>query len=132
MLHEINDGEFSVFVVVGRNAKDDYTKRKVQKDRKKLQLWLDALLKDRHVIMFYMDGVDEKMIIGSKKEIFGELLQTPINFDIINNKLKPQNYYCTFFEVPTRKPMAVHVDTLTKFIVRQEGLSELSSRTRLI
>jgi len=132
MLHEINDGEFATFIVVERKVKDEYTARKVQKDRRKLQIWLDALLSDRHVIIFYKEGNEEKMFVGSKKEMFGELPTTPMNIDIINNKVKLQSYYCTCFEVPNRTPVAVHVESVTKFIVRQEGLSELSSRTRLI
>lgn len=132
MLHEISDGEFSTYIVVDRKVKDDYTKRKVQKDRKKLQIWLDRLLGDRNVIIFYEEKGEEKVIVGSKKEMFGELPKTPINIDIINNKVKLQNYYCTFFELPSRRPMALHVDTVTRFIVRQEGLSELSSKTRFV
>lgn len=132
MLHEIGDGEFCTFVVVDRKVKDDYTKRKVQKDRRKLQIWLDKLLTDRNVIIFYMENGEEKMFIGSRKEIFGPLPTTPMNLDVVNNKLRIQDYYCKCFELPTRKPMAIHVDTIVKFIVRQEGLSELSSRTRFI
>jgi hypothetical protein len=132
MLHEINDGEFSMFVVVERKVKDDYSKRKVQKDRRKLQIWLDKLLSDRHVIIFYNQNNEEKMIIGSKKEMFGPLPETPMNIDIINNKVKLQNYYCTCFELPSRNPIAIHVDTVTRFIVKQDGVSELSSRTRFI
>jgi hypothetical protein len=132
MLNEINDGEFSTYFVVDRKVKDEYTARKVQKDRRKLQIWLDKLLEDRHVIIFYKDGREEKMFVGSKKEMFGELPTVPMNIDIINNKVKLQNYYCTCFEVPSRAPVAVHVDSVTKFIVRQDGLSELSARTRFI
>jgi hypothetical protein len=45
MLHEINDGEFTTFNVVERKVKDDYTARKVQKDRRKLQIWLGRIIK---------------------------------------------------------------------------------------
>jgi hypothetical protein len=132
MLHEINDGEFATYVVVDRVVKDDYTKRKVQKDRRKLQIWLDRLLFDRHVIVFYKDNGVEKISVVTKKEIFSELPVTPINIDIINNKVKLQSYYCTAFEVPSRNPVSIHVDTITKFIVRQDGLSALSAKTRFI
>lgn len=132
MIHEISDGEFCTFLLVDRKIKDEYTYRKAQKDRRKLQLWLDALLKDRNVIIFYLEDGEEKMVIGSRKEIFGELPQTPMNLEVVNKKVRLQSFYCTFFELPTRKPMAVNINALTRFIVRQEGLSELSSRTRLI
>lgn len=128
MLHEIGSHEYSTFVQVLRVAKDDYAARKVQKDRTKVKKLLDGLLADREVIIFYNDNGVEKQVIGTtkkfvEKEEWPAPVLTPLTTEIINNKEVLEDQYCRFWAFPQREPIAVHVDKITKFIVRTEGLT---------
>lgn len=128
MLSETITAEFSIYVQQLREPKDDYAKRKVQKDRQKLRVMINALLEDREVIIFYKDNEVEKQVIGTKKkpvpqEEWPPLPDLPKTIEIINNKEVPEIHHCAFWLYPLREPILIHLDQITKFIVRNEGLT---------
>lgn len=131
MIHELTSNDFVTYEVKDRKIKDPYTARKAQKDRKKLVIWLEALLKDREVIIFFMDGEEERSIIATLKD-YEELPSAPMNIEIINNKVKLQMHYIRCYEQPTRTPYVIHTDNITKFITRSEGVLEISRKTRFV
>jgi hypothetical protein len=130
MLHELCTGEYTVFTVVNRAPKDDYIKRKVQKDRKKLLKLLNAILLDREVIITYMEDEIEKTTVASLIETFDEFPNMPLSTEIVNNQAVLEMQYCFMYERPSRTQIVIHADQITKFIVRTEGLSELSKSIR--
>ena len=130
MLHELCTGEYTIFTVVNRVPKDDYIKRKVQKDRKKLLKLLNALLRDREVIISYVEDDVEKTSVASLVETFDEFPDMPLSTEIVNNQAVLEMQYCFMYERPSRAQIVIHADQITKFIVRSEGLSELSKTIR--
>lgn len=133
MLHELCSNEYTTYKVIARDAKDDYVRRKVQKDRKKLLKWLNGLLADREVIIFYKDEDEEKVIIGSLNnvtEMYIPFPEMPLTIEIVNNQEVLEQQHCFMYEQPTRTPIVIHVDQITKFIVRTEGLSEIHKSIR--
>ena len=130
MLHELCTGEYTVFTVVNRAPKDDYIKRKVQKDRKKLLKLLNAILLDREVIISYMEDDIERTTVASLIEIFDDFPDMPLTTEIVNNVAVLEMQYCFMYERPSRKQIVIHADQITKFIVRSEGLSALSKTIR--
>lgn len=131
MLHELCTGEYTTYTVINRVPKDDYIKRKIQKDRNKLMKWMNALLKNREVILFYKQDDVEKMSIVSLIEIFGTMPDDiPMNVEIVNNKEVLEMQHFVMYERPSREQIVIHADQITKFIVRTEGLSELHKTIR--
>lgn len=129
MLHELRSQEFRTFTQKLRAPKDDYERRKVQKDRMKLKGLLEGLLNDREVIIFYRDGEEEKMVLGTckkffEKEVWPELPTVEPTIEIINNKEVPQMHHCRFWEFPSRTPMVIHFDNITKFIIHSKENDE--------
>lgn len=127
MLHEYTTTQYITYVQKIRDPKDDYAKRKVQKDRLKVKTLLDGLLADREVIIFYEEDSIEKQVVGSTKrfvlgESLPELPTPPISIETINNREVELNYYCTFWQFPLREPVMVHVDKITKFIISNAGI----------
>ena len=121
MLIEIGSNDFTTFVQEHRKIKDAYSQRKAQKDRLKAKMLLDGLLADRDVIVFYMeDGVEKQVVATTKKilplEVWAELPLPPMTTEIINDKEVLENHYCTFYKFPTKEPVMVHIDNVTKFI----------------
>lgn len=128
MLTELSTHEFTTFIQTLRAPKDEYAKRKVQKDRMKLKELLDGLLRNREVILFYRENGEEKYVIGTTRkyveaEVWPELPDVPMSVEIINNQEVEEMHYCRFWSFPDRTPLAIHLDNVTKFIVSKEGLN---------
>jgi hypothetical protein len=69
-LHELRTNEYFTFTQKLRDVGDDpYLKHKAIKDRQKARELLNGLLKDREVIIFYLDDGVEKNIIGTLKKL---------------------------------------------------------------
>lgn len=130
MLHELCTGEYTIYSVITRDAKDDYARRKVQKDRKKLLKWLNAILENREVIVFYKQDDVEKFAVTSLMEKFDDFPEMPHTVEIINNQEVLEMQYCFMYELPSRTQLVLHADQITKFIVRTAGLSDLSKTVR--
>lgn len=128
MLIEIVSNEFKTYVQELRQPKDDYTKRKIQKDRQKLLAMLEGLMEDREVIIFFNEGGVEKQVVGTRKkyiekEYLPELPLPPKMIEMINNNPVEETHHIVFWQIPLREPTIIHLDDVTKFIVRAEGLT---------
>lgn len=127
MLAELLTHDFITFTQTLREPKDDYAKRKVQKDRLKVKELLDGLLRNREVIIFYLkDGVEHQIIGTTKKyveaEIWPELHDAPVSIEVVNNLEVEEFHHCQLWSMPDRTPMTIHLDTITKFVVSNTGL----------
>ena len=131
-LYELYSKEYVVWTQKLREADDDYTKHKVQKDRQKLRSLINGLLNDREVIIFYYDEEgNEKQLIGTKKRDFTqlrekwpELPEVPMSTVIINNKVVPQQHHAVFWLFPERTPFILHLDKIIKIIVKNDGVNQ--------
>ena len=128
MLTEIVTNQFKIYTQSLRTPKDDYTRRKIQKDRQKLLVMLNGLLNDREVILFYKDGAEEKQVVVTRKnfiekEILQELPTAPRMIEIINNTEVEEVHHIVCWQIPLREVLSIHLDDITKFIVWGEGLT---------
>ena len=127
-LHELRSNEYYTFTQKLRETKDDpYLKHKAIKDRQKARELLNGLLKDREVIIFYLDDGIEKNIIGTlkkllEKEYWPPLDPIPKSLASINNQLVPQEHHVAFWEIPLKEARLIHIDSITKFMTRLDGI----------
>ena len=127
-LTELRSNEYYTFTQKLRETKDDpYLKHKVIKDRQKAREILTALLKDREVIISYLDNGTEKTIIGTlkkllEKEYWPELESIPKTLVSINEVLVPQEHHIAFWEFPLKEARLIHIDAITKFVTKLDGI----------
>lgn len=130
-LYELYSQEYVVWTQTLREANDDYTKHKIQKDRQKVRSLLNGLLDDREVIIIYHDEEgNEKQVIGTRKrdavamkEKWPELPELPISTVIINEKVVPQEHHVKFWLYPERTPFILHLDKVLKIIIKNNGVN---------
>lgn len=126
-LHELQSGEYITTTQELRVAKDEYTARKVQKDRRKARKWITALLDDREVIIFHKEGDEEKMKLGTRKGYDCNFADIPVDIEVWNDTEHEVQNHIMFYEYPSQKPAAIHIDTITKFICRKDGIIDISN-----
>lgn len=127
MLHELTAGDYSIFEQHLRVPKDAYSLRKTQKDRKKLKIWLNAILETRDVIVFYKDGDTEVMKFISKRLADVEMPDAPIGAETIGYETYIVVHYILCNDLFSKEPLAIPVDSITKFICTSDGLTALSN-----
>lgn len=129
MLQEIGTAEFITYVVKRRHPSDLYNERKIQKDRKKMLIWINNLLANFEVIVFYLENGTEKSKIGSMKTTYGPLPGGNISVELVAGRPILEFQYCQFFEEPTKEPHSIHADLITKFMVKNDPkVSEISKK----
>ena len=129
MLLELCTSEYAIYEIKHREPKDDYSKRKIQKDLRKLEKWLNGLLENHEVIIFYKEGDQEKIIVGTRIAPHEglELPISPLEDEIVNGQVNKVSNYCCFFAMPTREPTTIHFNDITKFIVKIDNVSKISN-----
>lgn len=129
MLTELCTNEYAVYDVKKREPKDEYSKRKIQKDIRKLEKWLNALLEHQEVIIFYReDGVENVSVATRIPPHDGLVLpESPLEDEIVNGQVNKVKNHCCFFEVPSRTPKMVHLDQITKFITKIDNVNTISN-----
>jgi hypothetical protein len=134
MLNQLNSNQYTIYTVQTRGKKNDaYEDSKIDRDRFKLRRWVEALLADREVIMFWTEEDTDYMMVGTTKvnpgEGFAELPKDlPTIKCNVNGKEVDEPQFITFHCVPGREIATVDVDHITKFIVSIEGLVELTQK----
>ena len=129
-IEEKNSGEFVQYVQVIREAKDDYTARKVQKDRHKHITWLTAVLERKEVILTFKhdDNVYTEFVTlkdPTDGRFTQQFLEAPIDKIIVHGEEVDEDQYVRCYLLPTYDPMLVHVDDIVCWITTQEGMNEL-------
>ena len=133
MIHEIYTDEYVIYTVVARKPKtDNYSKKKIMKDRIKLSRWLKTLLQHCEVMIIYDDNGVEKIEVGTLVKGFAEFPDAPLETITIMNKTKLLFNYCRFYTVPKLEPRSVHLDKIKKFIVKNDNVTELSNKVSFI
>jgi len=134
MLNQLNSNSYATYTVKHRAVKgDNYADAKIDKDRYKLRRWIEALLADREVIIFWTEDDTEYVMIGTTnvkpEEGYGKLsTDLPTIKCNINGKDVDEPKFITFHCVPGREIATVDVDHITKFIVDINGLVELTQK----
>lgn len=127
MLQELWTNDFAIYTVEQRKVIDDFTLRKSQHDRRKLRKFLNALLLEKEIMFWYNDDSGkEKTVIGTlKNQDYRKLLDAPIVIEKYRKRSYLEFYHLRFFQCPSRIPMNLHLDSITKFVLSTENLSEL-------
>ena len=129
MLSETNTNEFVIFDVSIRKPKDVMAVRKIQKDIRKLEKWLHALMDKKDVIVVYEDeNGEEKLIVGTRIPPHDgiDLPVSPLEDEVVNGVTRKVANHCCFFSTPQRIPTMIHFDKIKKFIVTQTDINEIS------
>lgn len=127
-LHELRSNEYCTYTQKLRDVGDDpYLKQKARKDRQKVRELLNGLLKDREVIISYLDDGVEKTIIGTLKKLLEKEYWPPLDpvpklLVSINEVLIPQEHHVAFWEIPLKEARLIHIDSITKFMTKSDGL----------
>jgi len=129
MIHELFTNDFAFYRQEIREAKDDYTKHKIDKDRRKAHKWISEFLKKAEIILTYKNGNDTITTIATlnvKTDL--ELPQTPMTHVTINGKQVLEDQYLRFYRMPEVLPDCIHVDQVLCFFVSNQHVSEVSGR----
>jgi hypothetical protein len=127
-LTETNTDDFVTYSQDLREAKDDYTARKVQKDRHKHIHWLNTVTESREVIIEYIDQEGEKIRKVATRVGFEnyEWEDTPLTTEIVNGEDILEDQYVRLISMPERDTFVVHVDNILSWtLARDSGLDEL-------
>jgi len=132
-MEERNSNEFVQYVQVKREAKDDYTKRKVQKDRYKLIHWLTTILKEKEVILTFTHDArvyTEFVTLQPPmdKRILEEFPPAPLTKEIIHGEEVEEDQYIRCYHLPTWDPMLIHADEVVCWICTQDKMNDLHKK----
>jgi hypothetical protein len=135
MIHETRTNDLVTYTVEKRKVKegDPTSLYKSQKDRESLRNWLRALLKENDVMIFYIDEDDgkEKFIIGTNKGFNEDVMKIPVIDEDWLGEIQPTYHHVPFISVPDQKPLHIHLDDITKFVLKNDKIIEISNKTVL-
>jgi hypothetical protein len=135
MLHELNTNDLVTYIVETRVVKegDETALYKFQRDRQRLRNWLVALLKENDVIIFYNDedtGL-EKFVIATTVGYDESLIEIPTITETFGDETCEVHHHLPFVSVPDGTPYYIHVNDITRFILKNDKVYEISKKTRL-
>ena len=117
MLRETFNGEYVTYEIYNKRKFDDFRGR--IKDDILLKEWLEILLLDRNVLI-YFDCEEIRCTLKSIKNI------PALTEEHLKRDSNASNFF-TVYEIETKEFVTFHVYDVRKFIVRSEGVTELSS-----
>ena len=122
-LTEYHTDEFVTYTQTLREAKDQYTARKVQKDRIKHVGWFNACLSQKDIIITFK-GKDTTYILASKngQEI---LPDPPITIENVLGEDKEQIQHIVFYSKPDGNIYVVHIDDVLCWSVTNSMMSNI-------
>lgn len=135
MIKELRTDELVTYTVEKRKVTegDDMAQYKSQRDRQRLRNWLNALLKEHDVLIFYVDEDDgiEKFVIGTTKDFNTEAFEIPVIKESWLGEVEDSYHHVPFVSMPDRTPYYIHADDITKFILKNDKIIEISKKTKL-
>lgn len=133
MITELFTDDFGIYTVRKRKITDDTSLYKSQRDRQKLRNFLKALLRENEVVIFYIDEDDglEKFVVATTRLVNDELFDLPVVIETFRDE-KYEAVHCVgFVSVPDNTPYYINVDDITRFLLKNDKILEISSNTRL-
>ena len=131
MLRETYTDEYVIYTVEPRKVKDNYTLRKSQKDRKKLSLWINELLKRGEVVITYVDEDGNEKTIGATKvkppSCPFDLKDSPKEIEEFEGKTKEIDSCFSLFEMPIKMPILIPVNSVKQFVLKNDRITEISN-----
>ena len=130
-LQETNTDDFVTYSQTIREAKDDYTARKVQKDRHKHIHWLNTVAGEREVIIEYTNQENEMVRKVATRIGFEnyEWEDTPLTAEVVTGEEVLEDQYVRLISMPDRNPFVIHVDNILSWTLsRDKHLDELDKK----
>lgn len=130
-LQETNTDDFVTYSQTIREAKDNYTARKVQKDRHKHIHWLNTVAGEREVIIEYTNQENEMIRKVATRIGFEnyEWEDTPLTAEVVNGEEVLEDQYVRLISMPDRNPFVIHVDNILSWTLsRDKHLDELDKK----
>ena len=125
-LGEINTDEFVTYTQTLREAKDQYTARKVQKDRIKHVGWFNTVLSQKDIVITYK-GAESTQIIASKTGVgVDPLPEPPITIENIHGDDVEEIQHIVFYSKPDGRIHVVHIDDVICWTVTNTMMNQIS------
>lgn len=127
-LAETGGHQFTKFTQTLREPKDDYTKRKIQKDRHLHIKWLNCVMKYKEIILTYKDGDEIKQEFVSTVPYNGDLQPFPDRpqiKEIVHGEEVLEDQYIRVYRAPDNVPLTIHIDEVLEWVTYTLGLNEI-------
>jgi len=133
MFSEIFTDDLAVYTVVPREITDDTALYKFQRDRQKKRKFIQELLKHNEIMIFYIEEEDglEKFVVATLKNIDVDAFDLPEAIDEWRNNTYQVKHHVPFISVPDKTPFYIHVDDITKIVLRNENIQEVTKNLKL-
>lgn len=127
-LTELYTEQLCVYTVEPRKDKgDEYTMRKLQKDRMKNFTWMTELLRKNEIIMFYKDGNEIKHDVCTMMGYEDRLPNAPLSSIHYRGDDFVQLHYLRVINLTKgRLPQLIHVDDVVQFILKNDNVSDIA------
>jgi hypothetical protein len=132
MIEEFYTEELVIYTFKNRKDKgDEYTARKIQKDRKKKFTWLLEVLKLNEVVLHYKEDGKEQQCIATMKEDYSDQLpvdRIPIAIESYRGTDTLRMYHLPVLCFPGKVQKLIHVDDVFKIIVKNDNIWDIAQR----
>jgi|TARA_A200000159_G_scaffold108664_1_gene101483 hypothetical protein len=124
-LIEHHTNEFVTYKQELREAKDQYTHRKVQKDRIKHVGWFNACLSQKDIIITFK-GAEQTQVVASKDGSgVSPLPEPPITIENVLGEDEEQIQHIVFYSQPDGKVHVVHIDDVICWTVTNSMMNQI-------
>ena len=129
-LQESNTEEFVTYTQTLRAAKDQYTARKVQKDRIKHVGWFNTVLSAKDMVLLYKDGANGIQQVIASKNCSGAqpLPEVPTTIENVLGEDVEEIHHVTFYTKPDGNIKLIHVDDIVSWTVTNTLLNQLDKK----
>ena len=125
-LTETNTNEFVTYTQKLREAKDQYTERKVQKDRIKHVGWFNAVLSQKDIVLTYKEDGESIQVIASKNgNGVSPLPQPPITIENVLGEDQEEVHHIVFYTSPQGDTKVVHIDDVECWVVTNTMMNQI-------
>ena len=124
-LTETNTNEFVTYTQKLREAKDQYTERKVQKDRIKHVGWFNACLSQKDIIITFKGKDTTYIQIVASKNGQEILPEPPITKENVLGEDEEQIQHIVFYSKPDGNIYVVHIDDVLCWSVTNSMMSNI-------
>lgn len=133
MIEEFYTDELVMYTFTNRKDKgDEYTARKIQKDRKKKFTWLLELLKENELVLEYEDSEGNmQQCIATMKPEFQEYLpidDIPIEIESYRGDDTLRMYHLPVLCFPGKVQRLIYVDKVRKCILKNDNVYDIAQR----
>ena len=136
MISELYTDELVIYSVNKREVKegDETALYKFYRDRQKARNWLTHLLQNNDVIIFYIEEDDdtEHFVVGTLQGYDPDKFEIPASTEEWRGREYETVHHVPFISLPDKTPYYIHVDDITRFICKNDKITEISNSISLL